>query len=232
MTRRLILAYVAIGLLVACVLIGLVVLLSASDQQAGDPHIDLDTGSTNGIAPDDRAGIAPDPLSLHTLRQAAMRGSCVLRLHLKDEGHKHFPGSAPPPRYRTNPATSGDHIEEPFQQADGAYTESPPEEAVVHALEHGRLAIQYNPHLANSPQLELVGLYGTMYGATLLFPNKSMPYEVAAVTWTNLLGCADYRGALTLDAIRLFGRKTWGRYGGEPVRTFDASAPTPFEPRE
>ena len=43
-------------------------------------------------------------------------------------------------------------------------------------------------------QLELKGLYDTMYGATLLFPNDKMPYEVAATTWTNLIGCPTYKG--------------------------------------
>ena len=69
-----------------------------------------------------------------------------------------------------------------------------------------------------------------MYGATLLFPNGKMPYAVAATTWTNLLGCPAYKGAITLDAIRDFGRATWGKYGGEPVRAFTFTGPTPAEP--
>ena len=54
-----------------------------------------------------------------------------------------------------------------------------------------------------------------------------MPYEVAATTWTNLLGCPDYKGAATLDAIRAFGKETWGKYGGEPVER----SPSPARPR-
>ena len=55
-----------------------------------------------------------------------------------------------------------------------------------------------------------------------------MPYEVAATTWTNLLGCDEYKGAITLDAIRAFGKETWGKYGGEPVqRLRPQPAPTP-----
>ena len=58
-----------------------------------------------------------------------------------------------------------------------------------------------------------------------------MPYEVAATTWTNLLGCKTYKGAITLDAIRDFGRLTWGRYGGEPVDGFGPlNGPTPANP--
>ena len=74
-----------------------------------------------------------------------------------------------------------------------------------------------------------------MYGATLLFPNDNMPYEVAATTWTNLLGCKKYKGEITLDAIRAFGKATWGNYGGEPVRRLhlhrpDAANRSPAEP--
>ena len=56
-----------------------------------------------------------------------------------------------------------------------------------------------------------------------------MPYAVAATSWTNLLGCPTYKGAATLDAIRAFGKATWGRYGGEPVG-FAFTGPTPAEP--
>ena len=71
-----------------------------------------------------------------------------------------------------------------------------------------------------------------MYGGTLLFPNDDMPYEVAATTWTNLLGCKTYKGATTLDAIRAFGKATWGSYGGEPVEAFGPlTGPTPANRR-
>ena len=92
------------------------------------------------------------------------------------------------------------------------------------------MEIQYSPDLPKSAQLELTGLYDTMYGGTLFFPNENMPYEVAATTWTNLLGCDEYKGAITLDAIRAFGKETWGKYGGEPVNGFALTGPTPVEP--
>jgi hypothetical protein len=55
---------------------------------------------------------------------------------------------------------------------------------------------------------------------------------VAATTWTNLIGCPRYKGAITLDAIRDFGKATWGRYGGEPAKYFPFTGPTPAEPAE
>jgi hypothetical protein len=200
-------------------------LSSGSDSAArGNPHINLDSGLTNGIAPDSRTGIEPPDLEEQSLQKAARAAMCELRLRLPNEGREHIPASVPKPHYETNPPTSGDHVDE--QQADGAYREPPSPATVVHSLEHGRLAIQYRPDLPEHAQLELIGLFDTMYGGTLLFPNPDMSYMVAATTWTNLLGCRSY-GAMTLAAIEAFGRATWGKFGGEPVIGLQPITPTP-----
>ena len=102
----------------------------------------------------------------------------------------------------------------------------------VHSLEHGRMEIQYSPELAEKAQLALKGLYDTMYGATLLFPNENMPYEVAATTWRNLLGCNEYKGAITLDAIRDFGKATWGTRAASRRPPSPSPGPTPVEPKQ
>lgn len=199
----------------------------------GDAHINLNAeiGSTNGVEPDNRAGTPPPPVQTAELAAAARKAGCELRLELRNEGADHIPPGSPQ-KYGTNPPTSGDHVDPPYQQADGAYAEMPAEIDIVHTLEHGRLEIMYSPELPDADQLELKGLYDTMYGATLLFPNDRMPYAVAATTWTNLLGCPTYKGAATLDAIRAFGIETWGKYGGEPAAYFPFTGPTPVEPAE
>jgi Protein of unknown function (DUF3105) len=234
--NRLIVGY-AIASTVVLAIAALVIVLAGGGSDsaaAGDAHINLNTeiGSTNGIQPDSRAGSAPPAVKVANLAAAARQAGCDLRLKLKDEGHEHIPAGSPSPDYKTNPPTSGAHVEPPYQQADGAYSETPAEIDYVHSLEHGRLEIQYSPDLPEKGQLALKGLYDTMYGATLLFPNDKMPYEVAATTWTNLLGCPTYKGAITLDAIRDFGKATWGKYGGEPVQAFTFTGPTPAEPAE
>lgn len=207
-------------------IVAIFVLSSGSDSAArGNPHINLESGITNGIAPDSRVGIEPPDLKEQSLQLAARAAGCELHLRLPDEGREHIPASAPEPRYRTNPPTSGDHVEE--QQADGAYRETPPSVSVVHSLEHGRLAIEYRPDLPEQAQLELLGLFDTMYGGTLLYPNPGMPYMVAATTWTNLMGCRPYRKAMTLLAIGAFGGATWGKFGGEPVIGLTPGIPNP-----
>jgi hypothetical protein len=231
--KRLLAGYAVAGVIGIAVLAGIgVVVASSGGESTGElAHIDQESGSTNGVKPDDRAGVSPPAAKVRNLKTAANAAGCDLRLHLNDEGHTHIAPGSSPPHYGTNPPTSGNHVEAPYQQADGAYSEMPEEIDFVHSLEHGRMEIQYSPDLPESQQLALKGLYETMYGGTLFFPNPNMDYAVAAATWTNLLGCNEYRGAATLDAIRDFGKATWGRYGGEPVNAFGLKGPTPLEPK-
>jgi len=231
--RRLIAVYAVAGLIGILVLVGVVSVIASSGggDDGGNAHLLVSTGSTNGFDPDEREGTAPPAAKTTDPEKAAEAAGCVLRLELKDEGKSHLSPTTPPPNYGTNPPTSGNHVEPPYQQADGAYSEMPDELFLVHTLEHGRMEIQYSPDLPEEEQLELKGLYDTMFGGTLFFPNPNMEYAVAATTWTNLLGCPEYKGAATLDAIRAFGKETWGKYGGEPVNAFGLKGPTPIEPR-
>jgi hypothetical protein len=229
---RLFVGYAIAGVIGLVVIAGIVVLVSSSGGggSGGGAHINQVSGSTNGVQPDERSGPKPKPVKVANLKQAAKQAGCTLRLHLPEEGHTHIAPGSPTPHYKTNPPTSGNHVEPPYQQADGAYSEMPEEIDFVHSLEHGRLEVQYSPKLGESEQLALKGLYDTMYGATLFFPNDKMPYQVAATTWRNLLGCPKYKGAITMDAIRDFGKATWSVSGREPTSAFPFTGPTPANP--
>jgi hypothetical protein len=221
--RRLMLGYVAAGLLTLAVVVGLVLVLAGGDDET-DPaanlpagaHIETLSGSVNGVAPDDRAGTPPPALQQGDLEAAAKAANCDLQLDLKDEGNTHLKPSEPAPKYETNPPTSGDHIVPPLQQADGAYSEMPDPERFVHSLEHGRIEIQYSPDLSEEDQLALKGVFDESPDGMLLFPNPDMPYEVAVTAWTQLMGCDTYEGDATLDAIRDF-RDTYRGRGPENV---------------
>lgn len=224
------LAYVGAGIVGLAVLVGIVVVVAGSGGGGSSDaaHINQSSGSTNGVAVDDRTGTEPPAVKVANLRAAARAAGCDLRLGLTDEGKVHVPPGTEI-RYKTNPPTSGNHVEPPYQQADGAYSEMPNTIDVVHSMEHGRVEIQYSPDLPEEDQLAIKGVYDTMYGGTLLFPNPDMPYEVAATAWTNLIGCPTYRGAPTLDAIRAFSKATWGKFGGEPANAFTITGPTPAQ---
>jgi hypothetical protein len=228
--RKTMLAYAGAGIVGLAVLIGIVVVIAGSGGGGSSDaaHINQSSGSTNGVAVDDRTGTEPPAVKIANVREAARAADCTLRLGLPEEGKTHVPPGTKI-RYKTNPPTSGNHVEPPYQQADGAYSETPNTIDFVHSMEHGRVEIQYSPDLPENDQLALKGVYDTMYGGTLMFPNPDMPYEVAATAWTNLLGCPTYKGAATLDAVRAFAKATWGKFGGEPANAFTITGPTPAQ---
>jgi uncharacterized protein DUF3105 len=214
--KRLLLGYGVAGMLTAAVLAGIVVVIASGGGASGDntpaaAHIDTATGSVNGVAPDSREGTPPPLVKNLDLQNAAAEADCDLRLDLPDEGNAHLEPGSPPPKYHTNPPTSGNHVATPYQEADGAYRQMPELIEFVHSLEHGRVEIHYAPDLPEADQLALKGVFDESPSGMLLFPDPRMPYEVAATAWTQLIGCKKYEGAKTLDAIRDFRDQYRGR---------------------
>jgi hypothetical protein len=224
--RRLMLGYAVAGVLTLAVVVGIVIVIAGSgdgDEVTFDgeelpeaAHIEVQSGSVNGFAPDGREGTPPPAVQQGDLEIAAREAGCELDLDLPDEGNTHLRPNQDPPNYETDPPTSGNHIVPPRQQADGAYSEYPDPVFTVHSLEHGRIALQYSPDLAEDEQLELKGLFDEDFDGMLLFPNPEMPFAVAATAWTQMIGCPTYEGQATLDALRAF-RDTYRGQGPEPV---------------
>ena len=228
--RNMILGYGVAGALTLLVVAGIVFVIAQSGGGGASEgaHISVDSGQTLGLEPDERDGPAPPEQEEFDVQEAAQAAGCVLREDLPDEGNRHLAEGESPPDYETNPPTSGDHS--PIPLADGAYLDAPEPVNIVHSMEHGRILIQYDPKLPENQQLELRGLYDTMYAGALMFPNPDLPYAVAAVAWQNYLGCKRYRGAATLDAIRAFGIEHFGN-GPEDVLAFGPlTGPTPATP--
>ena len=220
--RRLMLGYLVAGLLAAAVLAGLVIVIlsggggGSEDVGPEEAHIVPETGTPpEGIEPDGREGTTPPAIQQADLEEAAKLADCELQLDLADEGNSHLKPNEDPPDYETNPATSGDHIVPPLQASDGAYAD--PVEAInaVHSLEHGRVAIQYDPDLPESEQLMLKGVFDESPAGMLMFPNPDMPYAVAVTAWTQLAGCKEYSDGV-IDVVRDF-RDTYRGQGPEPV---------------
>jgi hypothetical protein len=201
-------------------------------DESGRAHVNQESGSTNGAVLDERVGTIPPPAKKIALVKVAKAADCYLLRKVPPQNDKEIAPDAPAPEYSIDPPLSGPHVAPPHQQADGAYLVTPDESATVASLNHGRMTIQYAPDLSEEIQLELKGLYDTMYGGTLFFPNDTMNYAVAATTWGNLLGCTGYVGTATLNAIRAFGSATWGKSGDVPVERLPVEGPTPVSPEE
>src|SRR5262245_20815879 len=91
--RRLMIGYGVAGVIGVAVIVGIVALIAAgaNKNDSGNAHINQESGSTNGVQPDEREGTAPPAPKVADLKEAAKKADCDLRLRLKDEGHQHIP---------------------------------------------------------------------------------------------------------------------------------------------
>ncbi len=136
------------------------------------------------------------------LLASARAAGCELHSY-SNLGQEHTPSNV---AYKTNPPTSGPH--NPVPADDGIYDAggSPPVGKTVHALEHGRVEVQWKPGLppGDVAQLQRAVFSQNAGRHALLFQNQTaMPYAVAATAWRQLIGCPRFSpGALA--ALRDF----------------------------
>jgi len=222
--RRAILGYSGAGILAAIVVAGIVVAITSggggssgsASGNCSDPnsHIDLSVGSQNGVPCDDRVGTPPPPVKVADLQTAAKDAGCTLTLNLPDYGHQHVPPGTNV-KYKGEPPTSGNHVDFPHQQADGAYAKEPAAIDFVHSMEHARVEFEYSPSLSQTDQLAIKGLFDQSPSGVLLFPNNQLTDDVAAAAWRNRMNCPTYQGSKTLDALAAFRQKFRGIAGRE-----------------
>lgn len=162
--------------------------------------------------------VAIPPAKEMKLAAAASAAGCALRT-FSNFGSQH---TTSPVTYKTNPPTSGPHY--PVPASDGLYDpgSTPPAGRLVHAMEHGRVEIQYRPGTPKRTIGQLETLFNEPAGGqgpgyvTLLFENRTgMSYAVAATAWTQLLACRRLTPR-TFDALRAF-RKAYLLKGPEVI---------------
>ena len=159
----------------------------------------------------------PPPVKTKTLVAAARAAGCTLE-NPPEQGVEHEQREFTEADYNSNPPTSGTHF--PTWYDDGVYAPGTTPELgrLVHALEHGRIEIQYKPGMpaATVGRLEkLVDQLDSGYHM-LLFENATkMPYEIAATAWGHLLGCPKMNDQV-FDALRAF-RRNYVDKGPETV---------------
>jgi hypothetical protein len=205
--KRLTIAGGAVLAVVAAIGIGLAVASGGGDDEPGGASGD---------------GVPIPAVAITDLDEAAEAAGCRVQEH-ESEGQGHTSETV---QYRTNPPTSGSHDPTPAQ--DGLYeADNPPDiEQSVHALEHGRVNIQYRVGTPQRriDQLETLAseeVRGTPGFHTLLFQNQTqMRAAVAATSWTRSLTCPQFNDQV-FDAIRAFREKAiageWEADIPEPV---------------
>ncbi len=102
---------------------------------------------------------------------------------------------APNPTFRVDPPSGGVHP--PTAAAAGVYRaeDAPPEGQVVHALEHGLVAIHYRPDLSPDRLRALEEIANDYSEDVLLLPRAELTLPVAAVAWHRRLLCDEFKPA-------------------------------------
>jgi hypothetical protein len=164
------------------------------------------TSSSDGPSPSDSASssVKLPVRKTSDLATAAKAAGCVVK-SFPLEGREHTTATV---TYHTNPPTSGNHNPNPSE--DGFYPNgAPPKERNVHALEHGRIEMQWKPGTPQNVIDTLQAIFNeplkgkSGYHQLLFENNTNMPFEVAAASWQHYLGCPKWNQNV-IDAIRAY----------------------------
>jgi len=170
------------------------------------PAVGGNGGGSEGEGPKTTAAkTVPIPSQVDTNLQSSVKSAGCTVQTFPSEGREH---SAKPAdwKFKTDPPTSGTH--DPTVAADGIYPfgEMPSVGMTTHALEHGRIDIQYGPQVTRRQYAQLATLASEQGESfhQLLFRNQTqMPFALAATAWTQMLGCKTLNPK-AFDAIRNF----------------------------
>jgi Protein of unknown function (DUF3105) len=211
--RKQLVGYGAAGLIVlaAVAVLGLFVL--GGDDSGGG------ASAASDLFPD--GGSVPEQTEFE-VRPAAQAANCRLRTVKGSGTQDHTQSLDERVEYDTNPPSSGRHYLEPPE--DGAYSDPPTDEQLVHGLEHGRVIVWVKPSLPADQRADLKALFDEDTYQMFLVPRRDMPYAVAASAW-NRDPAPNGRGQLllcnevtpeTFDALRAFRDEHRSR-GPEPI---------------
>lgn len=210
--RKRLVGYGAGGVLALAAVIVLALLVLGGDDEGGAKGAGGDLLPGGGEVASQKV---TDP------KRAASAAGCELKsTRAKSRDHTTDPNEGV--KYPEDPPTSGRHYEVPAE--DGAYSQAPRDEELVHTLEHGRVIVWFKPTLPEASRAKLKALFDEDEYQMVLVPRRSMSAQVAATAWNRdpaplgtgrLLTCTKVDDA-TVDALRTF-RDEHRSNGPEPI---------------
>ena len=199
--RRKRLQYVFGGLL-AVALIGGIVAVGALGLGGGGGGDDGDGPAQPSEA---AANVQLPQQQTADLDAAAETAGCRVR-HPEIDGANHETREFTAADYQTNPPTSGNHTPDWYEDGIYAPGDSPNLGMVVHALEHGRIGVQYAPGTPAGDVAKLEAFLAESEGGyhMLLVQNETgMDAAVAATAWGHSVTCPEMNDQV-FDALRTF----------------------------
>lgn len=160
------------------------------------------------------AGTAIPTQKTADLTQAAANARCTVHSYHWTNADRNHVADGTKVKYKSNPPSFGDHYQSPASDGDYVGQGTPPAGNVVHALEHGRIDLQYKPGLPKKDVDQLEKFFQDDKAGKfrpgqylLLFQNQTkMPYEVAATAWGRDIVCPKFNQGV-FDALRAFRAK-------------------------
>ena len=193
--RRRLYSIVAGGILVAAAAAAIIIALAAGGGGGSSASADELGGKKLTVA-----ATKPPPQDESDLFAIARQANCKLTNPVI-EGRTHLQPGTALPKYKTNPPASGNH--DPVWANDGAYSKAPGLRHTIHALEHGRIEVQWRGISAKRIS-QLKGLYDEDPYHMLYFPNNSnMDGQLAVVAWGHIALCKKMTDE-DFDLIRAF----------------------------
>ncbi len=195
------------GVLAAGIAVAIVLGISAAGGKDDGPAATTTAGATVKLPAQQTADLAV----------AAKDAGCTLE-NPPDEGRSHRSRNFTAADYKQNPPTSGTH--DPVAAQDGIYApkSTPALGQLVHALEHGRIDVQYQP--GSDPQLvkqlEAFVVENGPYHMLMYQNQTGMKDAVVVTAWNHALKCPT-PGPKLWDALRTF-RDAYLDKGPEAIR--------------
>lgn len=93
------------------------------------------------------------------------------------------------PSFEVNPPAGGDHTLQAASAGEFTGRSVPPDGQIVHALEHGYVALWYRPDIPGDTLETLRGVRNDFDRDVLLIPRPNLPVTVAATAWHDRLLC-------------------------------------------
>lgn len=197
---------IALIVFVSAAVVAFVVFSGPNGGSAGHP---------SPVALDD---VSPDGIEAEPLPDSGDEGALAEVQTFPSEGADHV-NSGTDVDYDTNPPTSGDHYSSPADP--GFYEGTPPLGNIVHSLEHGHVAVYYDPdeitpEARQSLQEFVVVHQGNPWSAVIVVPhpddNPDSPYVLTA--WRTMLETDGYDA----ETVQAFLAEYLGRGPENPVR--------------
>lgn len=92
--------------------------------------------------------------------------------------------------FDVNPPAGGIHLPQATNPRDFSSAAVPPDGQIVHALEHGDVAVWYQPSLSDAELETLRNIFNKDdSNDVLIVPRESLPVKVAATAWHQRLLC-------------------------------------------